>query len=287
VYINGVAAETEIMPDMGGLSARFDLSRAQPGAANLVVWTQLGKVEYPVTINPPAGCGRETGSISGMVAKSVEGNVIYPDAELKMALPSPTPPVSYRVVVTRADGVGEPLRIPSGSGVVQTSETEFTITMPNKADTGEAFGVLPFDGTPVNLELRQDKQDDPKLIATLRGVIFYQGAIPNTVTAWANKKSNPLARKDPNAPIYKVTIPVPPKFALAFPGGVTADVSGFEDAAAKDTPISDVHVQIDDDTATLLFPATGLRVKAAAKDTLTIALKAGSRSLGSVTAPIK
>ena len=83
VYLAGTPAEnTEIMPDMRGLAATFVLPRSAIGTANLVVWTQLGKVESPVTVKASANCGTDGNSGTGLAEATVEPTVAWLGSKL-------------------------------------------------------------------------------------------------------------------------------------------------------------------------------------------------------------
>jgi hypothetical protein len=282
VYINGVAAEhTEVMPDMRGLAAQFSLPNIQAGPANLIVWTQLGKAESKIQIVDSPTCG-SAGGATGLAAKAVEGNVIYPGASLNLVLPAALAQIPYRVVIKRADGVGGDLRIASGD-VIQTTEQGLTVTIPDKDKTKEGLKSFPIDGTPMNVELRQENDDDPKVIATVRGVIFYQDAPDATLKKWAKKM---FVKKTPGTSIYVANIPLPPRFAVAYPGNIAAEVLGFADEANKDTTLTDPKVEIVGDVAKVSVKTEKLHVKDDAK-ILKVKLISSDDDLGEVQPPIK
>lgn len=273
VYLNGIPAKsTQIMPDMQGLDAQFDLSAAEAGPAKLVVWTQLGQPQ-PASVEIAASQSCKKASTAGLTAAAkVSGPPVIVAGDTTILTVSDAAKFgTYKVILL--SGRGADLKL-SVTDVDHPEAKTFQIKWPDAATFKSAFKGSPQDGEQFQAELRHADDDDASVLSSIKPLYFFTKAVssllPDSKYTVANSTD------------YLIDIALPKNFVAAFGTDVKAEVSGFQD---------DKNTDQKTDQVTPIFAADHLQLKFSAPanwkpkvaDTLTIAVKVAGKSM-SVTA---
>lgn len=229
-YIGGIAAsEIRIMPDMQGLAATFDLSKADQGVKDLVIWTQLGRVQPDrhVTIVTGTKCAAATNKES--IDATIQGPpTLIPAANemLVFEVKEEFPKSAYRLVLSRP---GYTFSI--NDELVRTGKKTYKVTWP-VATLNTSFGQnKPVNGDVFKVQLfRVNENTTTDLLATLPPVIFFEKPIDQLI---ADQPPKPAARPvTPDKLTYAASFALPTGFTAAY-GEISAIGVTLKDATSK------------------------------------------------------
>jgi hypothetical protein len=240
-YIGGIAAsEIKIMPDMQGLAATFDLSKADLGVKDLVIWTQLGRVQPDRHVSIVAGDKCAAVTNKDIVNAKIQGPATFiPIASetLVFEVKEDFPKSNYRLVLSRP---GQTLAI---NEVVRTGKTTFTVTWP-VATAATPFGAnKPANGDAFKAQLfRVNENTTTDLLATLPPVIYFEKAIESVIGEQLPKPAAKAVTADKLT--YAASFTVPAGFAAAY-GEISSISLDLKDGTTKVKLTPDGKIMVD------------------------------------------